>query len=164
MTAIDLQIITREVITPMIHSWLESQPELFLVAVTCKGGRVGHKLEILVDGDQGIGIDSVVALTRHLNEALTENDPFPGVWHLEVSSPGVDYPLATERQFRKNIGRTLSLTLQDNIVVEGKLTEVGTDSISLSITEKQKGKKAETRLQTLPYSMIKKTQIIIAFK
>jgi ribosome maturation factor RimP len=164
MTAIDLQAITRDVITPLVHEWLLNEPELFLVAVSCKGGRVGHKLEILVDGDLGIGIDSVVSLTRFLNEKLAENDPFPGVWNLEVSSPGVDYPLTTERQFRKNIGRSIKITLPDASLVEGKLTEVSATEITMSVTEKLKGKKAETKLQTLPYSMIKKTQIIVAFK
>jgi len=164
MTALDLQAISNNNIKPLVEEWLIAFPDLFLVNISCKGGRVGHKLEILVDGDSGIGIDSVVALTRFLNEKLAENDPFPGVWNLEVSSPGVDYPLTFERQFRKNISRTLKVTLQDGSILEGKLTNVSDSLVILSITEKQKGKKAETRSESLTYSMIKKTQIIVAFK
>jgi ribosome maturation factor RimP len=164
MTALDLQAITNTIIKPLVEEWLVAFPDLFLVNISCKGGRVGHKLEILVDGDGGIGIDSVVSLTRFLNEKLAENDPFPGVWNLEVSSPGVDYPLTSERQFRKNINRTLKVTLQDGSTLEGKLVDVSDSLVILSITEKQKGKKAETRSESLTYSMIKKTQIIVAFK
>jgi hypothetical protein len=48
--------------------------------------------------------------------------------------------------------------------LEGKLVDVSDSLVILSITEKQKGKKAETRSESLTYSMIKKTQIIVAFK
>ncbi len=62
---------------------------------------------------------------------IEEMAMFPaGDFSLEVSSPGLDEPLKMLRQYRKNIGRQVELTLQDGSKKEGKLLIVGTTASS----------------------------------
>ncbi len=59
--------------------------------------------------ESGIGIEDCVKVTRALDEPLEGNAEIEGVfkgpYELEVSSPGVDRPLRTERDFTRFIGR-----------------------------------------------------------
>ena len=54
---------------------------------------------------------------------------------LEVSSPGVGEPLKLHRQYKKNIGRSMHVVMNDGSVKEGKLTTVSEEEIM--IEEKQ---------------------------
>jgi ribosome maturation factor RimP len=57
---------------------------------------------------QGIGIEDCVAVSRLLGEQLDQlpdiESILPGAYELEISSPGVDRPLRTERDFQKFAG------------------------------------------------------------
>lgn len=96
--------------------------EHFLVKVTVGSGKVNEgKVQILMDSDAGITIDDCAVYSRKLGKYLDENDFFEYNYTLEVASPGLDFPLTSERQFLKNIGRTLILELKEGASVEGKL-------------------------------------------
>lgn len=62
---------------------------------------------------QGIGIEDCVRVSRALDEPLeklTELDAlFQGAYELEVSSPGVERPLRTERDYAKFAGREVTI-------------------------------------------------------
>jgi ribosome maturation factor RimP len=87
---------------------------------------------------------------------------FPdGDFSLEVSSPGVDEPLLSDRQYKKNIGRTVLIT-PDN---EGKdilglLKEVQEDKLVLEV---KVPKKKETTVVEVPVADIKKIVVQITF-
>ena len=85
-----------------------------------------------------------------------------GNFSLEVSSPGVDEPLQLPRQFKKNVGRKLAVTLQDDTKMEGKLTEANEDGILLEYTE-GKNKKAVTINKVLAFDEIKQAVVQISF-
>jgi ribosome maturation factor RimP len=85
-----------------------------------------------------------------------------GDFSLEVSSPGIDEPLKLLRQYKKNIGRTVAVTGNDNSLKEGKLAGVNENSITLEIAE-GKGKKAVTRELEIPFSEIKETKVQVKF-
>lgn len=105
---------------------------LYIVSVEVKGNpRTELKVIVLADGDEGIGIDEVADLSRALGKAVEEQNLIEGPWNLEVGSPGVDVPLQGERQYRKNIDRTLKVTLKDGKEVEGRLADVLGDGILL---------------------------------
>ena len=87
---------------------------------------------------------------------------------MEVSSPGVDVLLKTERMYRKNIGRSLQITLTDETVIIGKLESV--DSQQVTIIEERKRKLQRTLKteeiipMTIAFEKIKESQVIISFK
>jgi ribosome maturation factor RimP len=59
--------------------------------------------------DQEISIDDCAQLARKLQRHLSEHALAQGDWRLEVSSPGIGYPLQRPWQFRKNRGRLLKI-------------------------------------------------------
>jgi ribosome maturation factor RimP len=88
---------------------------------------------------------------------------FPeGDFSLEVSSPGIDEPLLLNRQYVKNIGRKVEVTLIDESLKEGVLKTVTEKDILLEWTE-GKGKKAAVQELLIPFEQIKTTIVQIQF-
>jgi ribosome maturation factor RimP len=137
-------------------------PGHFLVDVIVSAKSGPKKVMVLADGDQGLTIDDCASLSRELSKVLDENGLIDDNYVLEVSTPGVDHPLKLDRQFRKNIGRSLKVKVGDTII-EGKLTEVTTEKIIL-IQETGSGKKKETKPVEIPVADIEKAFVQISFK
>ena len=139
---------------------LEAEPAYFKVKFKVKPT---NNYKIYIDGDQGITIDQCIKFNRALYKKIEEAALYPeGDFSLEVSSPGVDEPLQNIRQYKKNIGRKVEVTLLDEHKLEGILKEVETDTISIEET-KGKGKKAVTEVTALPFKDIKTTIVQIQF-
>ena len=139
---------------------LSSQQEHFLVDIRIKPT---NNIKVFLDGDQGVGIDDLVKYNRMLYKQLEEDALFPdGDFSLEVSSAGLDEPLKLHRQYIKNIGREVQVTLHDGTVTEGKLASADENNIVVEET-KGKGKKAETFQHTFLFGDIKTTKILIKF-
>jgi len=75
-------------------------------------------LRVYIDKDGGIGIDDCQIVSEELSDKLDEVDPIKQSYFLEVSSPGLDRPLKTERDFERNKGKKVELKLYKPI--EGK--------------------------------------------
>lgn len=153
----------KQVVTDFVTQALE--PQYYLVAVSVRGNAQGaQKVTVLLDGDEGIGIDVCATLSRALGNYLEETDAVPTAYLLEVSSPGIDYPLATTRQYKKNIGRQLKVQKSDGNELTGTLTDVTDEAISLEIPVKEKGKKARVETTSLNLDTITKATVLISFK
>lgn len=101
--------------------------------------RIGrrHVLRVIVDGDQGVGLDAVAELSRAISAALdaaeaTGGEVVNGEYELEVSSPGVDRPLTQPRHWRRSIGRLVRVTVADE-AVEGRVTGADDDAVVLDV-------------------------------
>lgn len=137
--------------------------EHFLVelGMVAKGDQ--YLLTILLDADQGVTIDACARLSRVVSNEIDALDLIPSAYRIEVSSPGVDYPLSTERHYHKNIGRKLKVLLKDGTQLEGKLTAVNDQGISLTIKKKEKGKKAVDEVLALDFENVKKSVVQVSF-
>jgi len=137
-----------------------AEKDLFVVEVLIKPT---NNIKIYIDGDQGVSVDKLVSYNRKLYRQLEEEGLFPnGDFSLELSSPGLDEPLKLHRQYVKNIGRPVEVTLVDGAKKEGVLQVVGDTQIELTET-KGKGKKMETHTHVIAFSEIKATKIQIKF-
>jgi ribosome maturation factor RimP len=145
----------------LVEEKIADMPNLFLVDVKMHSN---GKLIVLVDGDDGIGIADCVAISRHVGFHLEEENVIDTPYNLEVSSPGIDTPLTLQRQYAKNIGRTLSIKMDDGTKREGKLLSAGESEITIEETIKEKGKKAVTVESTIPTDKITETKVLISFK
>lgn len=145
----------------LVEEKIVDRDDLFLVSV--KLASTGQ-LSILIDGDDGVTIEDCVGISRHVGFHLEEEGVIETAYNLEVSSPGVDTPLSSERQFVKNIGRLVSVKLLTNEKREGKLLAYHEDGISIEETIKEKGKKAEQRESLIPLDQITETKVLISFK
>jgi len=145
----------------LVEEKIADRPELFLVDVKMLPN---NKLIIQVDGDEGISIQDCVAISRHVGFHLEEENTIEQAYNLEVSSPGVGEPLKLNRQYLKNIGRTVGLKLKDGKKKEGKLLQVAEDSLTIEESVKEKGKKAVSVESIVPLNDIIETSVLISFK
>lgn len=135
----------------------------FVVDVVISARKGPKKVLVIVDGDQGVTIDDCAEVSRAVGKRMEDSSVLgEESYMLEVSTPGVDQPLKMARQYRKNVGRKLKLKLRENII-EGKLDEVGDDTIRIS-TESGTGKKKEIKSQEIRFDEIEKAFVLISFK
>lgn len=139
---------------------LENDPDCFLVEVKIKPT---NNFKVYLDADTGMSIARCVNINRALYKKMEEAGWFPdGDFSLEVSSPGLDEPLKLWRQYKKNIGRMVDITLQDGTPISGKLLEVTEDGCVVEET-KGKNKKKEVLTHSLLFENIKQTKIQVVF-
>jgi ribosome maturation factor RimP len=138
--------------------------DLFVVDVAVSDSAVRPKITVLADGEQGITIDQCATLSRRINAKIAEEFGEEISYVLEVSSPGVDFPLTQPQQFKRNIGRNLKLKMQDGTERTGKLEEVTEAGLNLTEEIKQKGKKATYEPVQIPFGEIVKANVVISFK
>ena len=82
-----------------------------LVDVEFKQGKE-PALTAFIDTENGVDLDTCEKFHRAIDEPLDEFDPTYGVpYTLNVSSPGLDRPLKTERDFARHIGELLEIKL-----------------------------------------------------
>lgn len=100
-------------------------------------------LRIYIDKPGGIGIDDCQAVSEKISDVLDKKDPINQSYYLEVSSPGLDRPLKTERDFLKYKGELVEVKVFQPIVgkkvFEGELVGLVDNSIIIN----QNGKDIE---------------------
>ncbi|GGM86138.1 ribosome maturation factor RimP [Dyadobacter beijingensis] len=142
--------------------------DCFLVDIVIKPSKLSQKVTILVDSDEGITIQQCTSISRRLAKQLEELDVFAEAYTLEVSSPGLDQPLLLPRQYRKNVGRNLKISLKSGDVVQGTLTEAGDDSITIQLPAPKKKPKTPvdeaSLVRQISLADISKALIEISFK
>lgn len=148
-----------------IAQWIQekcSTPEFaqyFLIELQISPSR---KVTAFMDGDQGIDLDACKAISRFLEHKLDETDIMGAFYSLEVSSPGATQPLVMPRQYPKHKGRKLVVTLEDQSKIEGTLSEVGDDTLTLTLPKTKTQKEAQTI--NIPFSGIVDARVVISFK
>jgi ribosome maturation factor RimP len=148
-------------VTTLVEEKIADRPDLFLVDVKMHSN---GRLIVLVDGDNGIGIADCAAISRHVGFHLEEENVIEQAYNLEVSSPGVDFPLQSVRQYAKNIGRQVEIKMQDGSKREGLLKEVNENEIKIDEKIKQKGSKVDLVENTIALNQLTETKVIISFK
>lgn len=117
--------------------------------------KVNNKLQVFIDSDSNFGFDKCRKVSRHLESYIDENEVLGPKYTLEVSSPGMSRPLKFQRQYVKNKGRMLKVSLIEGGSVEGKISEVDNEKIDLEI-------KNVTR--RINFESIKSAQLVPSFK
>lgn len=120
------------------------------------------KLLVILDGDQGITIDDCAEVSRLLSGRLDETNLIDGAFMLEISTPGLDQPLKTKRQYLKNVGRKVKVKTKSK-TVEGKLSAVQENNIEV-LEQTGSGKKKEERAIEILFDEIEKTFVLVSFK
>ncbi len=108
-------------------------------------------LRVFIDKPEGIGIEDCQALSEKLETRLDEQDVVPEAYMLEVSSPGLDRVLKKPRDFEREKGKAVEVSLYEPI--DGEKRIVGTlesfDGEALILEGRSpipKGKIAQVRL------------------
>ena len=110
-----------QAIEQKINSLLAGHPTHFLVEIRVKPT---NNIKVFIDADEGVNLSNLIEYNRKLYKQIEESGLYPdGNFSLEVSSPGLDEPLKWRRQYKKNIGRYVDVTLEDVSKKEAKLIE-----------------------------------------
>ncbi|WP_221391296.1 ribosome maturation factor RimP [Dyadobacter sp. NIV53] len=157
----------KEHLEVLLNPMLE-EGNFFLVDIIFKPSKVSQKITILVDSDEGITIQECTSISRRLAKQLEELEVFSEAYTLEVSSPGLDQPLILLRQFQKNLGRNLKVTLKTGEVVSGTLTDANEETVKLQLPLPKKKTKIPvdeaSLLKEITRNDISKALIEITFK
>lgn len=123
-----------------------------------------NKILVVIDGDKGVSVEDCIAVSRKIEHNLDRDEED---FSLEVSSAGVSQPLQLERQYRKNLGRKLQVTT-NNEKIEATLTEANQDGITLNWKTREpkpvgKGKRTVKKEAVLTYDEIVDAKVMITF-
>lgn len=150
----DILVVVEELLKPLLED-----TDIFICSLKMKPV---NNIKVFLDADEGLSIEKIAKLNRRLNALIEETAIFPeGDYSLEVSSPGIDEPLIMLRQYKKNIGRKLLVTPnEEGPEVLGIIKEVTEDKLVLEV---EVGKKKEKVMTEIPFTNIKKAVIQIIF-
>ena len=84
----------------------------------------GATLRIFIDrdSDEGVSVDDCALVSHQVSGVLDVEDPIPGEYNLEVSSPGMDRPLFTLEQWSRYIGEDIQIRLLATVAGKRRLT------------------------------------------
>lgn len=95
-------------------------------------------LRVYIDKEGGIGLDDCQEVSGLLDEKLEELNIINDRYILEVSSPGLDRALKKEKDFKREMGKLVNITLYKAIdgekMITGKLTGYTKDIITIDET------------------------------
>lgn len=157
----------KEQIESFLEPYLE-EGKYFIVDIQSKASRAGQKIMILLDSDEGITIQECADISRGLGNDLEEGNVIETAYTLEVSSPGLDQPLKLPRQYHKNIGRAIRVTLLTGEILTGTLLEAKETSIVLQLPAPKKKSKIPVEESALrpeiAFESISKAIVQVSFK
>ncbi|MFN2556681.1 MAG: ribosome maturation factor RimP [Nitriliruptorales bacterium] len=110
---------------------------LELVGLEVKGYPGRRLVRLVVDAEKGVDVESCAELSRRVSAVLDDNDSIPSSYTLQVTSPGIERPLRTPRDFARNVGRAVRIwtrPLEDGRREElaGVVTAVSEETVTLA--------------------------------
>jgi ribosome maturation factor RimP len=91
------------------------------------------RITVIADGDTALDLDTIAVLSRSASSLLDAAPNIDGSYILEVTSPGVDRPLTSDKHFRRARGRKVELAMSDGTQVTGRVGEVNDGTLSLVV-------------------------------
>jgi ribosome maturation factor RimP len=115
-------------------------------------------LRIYIDREQGVSVEDCEAVSRRVSAVLDVEEPLPGNYTLEVSSPGMDRILFRLEHYAESIGETLDVRLirpfEGRRRLTGTLAGVEGDEIILQVDQDE---------YLLPLEWIQRARIVPRF-
>jgi ribosome maturation factor RimP len=114
--------------------------------------RTAVTVRLFVYGENGVTIDECARLSRLAGDIIDGAELFENGYALEVSSPGLDRPLLTLRDYRYRIGETVRVEFRDgNRKLTGEIVAVYDDRVEF---------KVDNEVITLDLAEVKQAQIV----
>ncbi|NWF75730.1 MAG: ribosome maturation factor RimP [Nitrospirae bacterium] len=98
-------------------------------------------LRVIIDKEGGITLDDCERFSKRLGALLDIEDPIPGSYTLEISSPGLDRPLKNIRDFQISLGKLARIITTEKIENQnffiGYISEINDDYVKLIVHGKE---------------------------
>jgi len=108
-----------------------------LVHLEMKREPGGLLLRLYIDKEGGVTLDDCAAMSRQISAQLDVEDPIEGRYTLEVSSPGLDRPLVSDRDYSRFVGRRIRLStsvpLDGRRNFQGRLEGIVDGAVTLTL-------------------------------
>lgn len=108
--------------------------------------------------ENGTDVEDCAIVSRQVSSILDVEDPIPGEYNLEVSSPGLDRPLFELEQYQEYIGAIVSLRLRvpfdGRRKFKGQLTAIEGEDVVLRVDQEE---------YLLPIDLIDKANVVPEF-
>jgi len=151
-----------------INVWIEDfvgKGPIFLVDLQVTQGARRTLISILLDTEEGVTIEECALLSRKLGHHIEENEWIEEAYNLEVSSPGLDYPLTHGWQFKKNVGRQIKVWLVGEDPVLGVLKDYTNEAVEVLIEKMVKHKKVVAKESTwIQLAAVDKIKVQVTFQ
>ena len=95
-----------------------------LVDLEVRLGGKGGLVRVFIDKSEGIDLEDCETVSRAVSALLDVEDPVPGNYNLEVSSPGLDRKLTKVEHFQRFAGETVKVQMR--LPIEGRRRFRGT--------------------------------------
>lgn len=115
----------------------------------------GGVLRIFIDHPDGISLDDCEKTSRAVSALLDVEEPLPGQYNLEVSSPGLDRKLTKIEHFQRFTGETLKVALR--FPLEGRKRFRGT---LVSVDDKNIVVEVDGESHSLPMATIDTARLV----
>jgi ribosome maturation factor RimP len=130
----------REGLTALIEPLLQ-RLGYELVELEYGAGRGHAQVRVFIDSAAGVGLEDCEKVSREVSALLDVEDPIPGAYTLEVSSPGFDRVLRTPQHFERFVGSRVFVELKEPRAgrrrYTGQLLAVDEGGITLAVDEEQ---------------------------
>lgn len=93
------------------------------------------RITVIADGDTPLDLDTIAALSYSASTLLDGVQAIRSRYLLEVSSPGVERPLTSEKHFRRARGRKVELALADGSQLTGRVGETCGETVALVVRD-----------------------------
>jgi len=100
----------RELALPLIES-----EGMEIVDIECLKMKYRWLVRIYIDKEGGVTVDDCAEISRQAGDILDVYDVLPGSYTLEVSSPGLDRPLARDKDFIRYRGSKVHVRTEQKI-------------------------------------------------
>jgi ribosome maturation factor RimP len=111
------------------------------------GGKDGV-IRVFIDRPEGVDLSDCEVVSKQLSALLDVEDPVPGHYVLEVSSPGLDRKLTKPEHFQRYVGHDvrikLRMPLEGRRNFRGKLMAAGEERIEVEVDGLSYGLGVET--------------------
>jgi len=136
----------------------------FLMEIKMGGA---NRVEVFIDSDERVDFTLCRKLSRHIEEHMDTTLLLGEQYTLEVSSPGTTRPLTNPRQFPKHIGRTFTVKIDEENSVQGELTAVTEEGLTLQeeVVRREKKKKIKEQvIHQVPFGSFEGATVKLSFK
>jgi ribosome maturation factor RimP len=118
------------------------------------------RITVIADGDTALDLDTIAELSRSASSLLDDVKSIAAGYVLEVSSPGVDRPLTSEKHFRRARGRKVELALTNGTQLIGRVGEVCDNTLRLVVRD---DRARDWTVRPVPISEILKAVVQVEF-
>ncbi len=149
-----------ERVTRMI-SPLVADLKLDLYDVEYRGGVLRVTVDTPPGSPGGVDLDTIALLTRMIGRDFDHDDPMPGHYTLEVTSPGLERSLRVPAHWQREIGKTVNVRLRD--VAAGERRLQGTLVAATDTDATLRLDDAELSERVVPYTQVDRAKTVFVW-